>query len=387
MPSETTKAFATHPADRDRIASAARERAPGLFQIEAPATVLFHDYDRVAREVTLVFYKNVIGQEVEPRNLIPTSRLVAEQSDRLEGHKAVRRYLQGDVSSEYRLFLGAIELSQSIEPSQAKDQLRAARARMLEALPRYQEALKAFLEADQNRDRAEIVATRMAGGIRDDASGLKLSAAGHAAAKQAREELGAARNRATPRSRRGGTTNRRPHAVGLSAALRARNRRRRPATAATPPPHAAGSYSMREKRSVAPGRTSKICVSKWHLLGTLFNDLNNNKENTSLVTADQVGRLANHGPAARRTCQSGRRALPLRTWQRNDQHRHGFRCRRFLDRKNSPSFLAPRRAWLPSTTHSTTVCSATSSFSPSESRRPSASRCSPIPRRFLPHDR
>ncbi len=190
---EITKAFATHPANRDRIASAAREQAVGLFQIEAPATVLFHGYDRIAREVTMEFYKNVIGPEVEPKNLIPTARLVAEQAERLEGHKAMRRYLQGDVSSEYPVFLGPLDLSQPIEASQAEDGLRAARARMLEALPQYQEALKAFLEADQSRDKAVIVATRMAGGIRDEASGLKLSEAGHAAANQAQEERGAIR--------------------------------------------------------------------------------------------------------------------------------------------------------------------------------------------------
>ena len=280
---ETTKAFATHPANRDRIASAAREGAPGLFQIEAPATVLFHDYDRIAREVTLAFYKDVIGPEVEPRNLIPTARLIAEHADRLEGHKAVRRYLQGDVSTEYRLFLGRLDLSQSIEPSQAKERIRAARDRMLETLPRYQEALRAFLEADQNRDRAESVATRMAGGIRDDASGLKLSAAGHAAAKQAREELGAAR---TERLRE------------LDAAAQPIIDRMRSAFPLLSVPEIAAQVGDGGDRAAA--HCGKLLDArealrrawphienlrlKLALLGTLFTDLNNNKENTSLVT-------------------------------------------------------------------------------------------------------
>lgn len=280
---ETTKALATHPANRDRIASAARERAPGLFQIEAPATVLFQDYDRTAREVTLAFYKNVIGPEVEPKNLIPTARLAAEHADRVEGHKALRRYLQGDVSSEYRLFLGPLDLSQSIEPSQAKDQLRAARTRMLEALPRYQEALRAFLEADQNRDRAEVVATRMAGGIRDDASGLKLSAAGHAAAKQAQEALGAAR---AERRR------------DLDAAAQPIVDRMRSAFLLLSSPDVAAQVGDGGDRAAA--RCGKLLDArealqrawphienlrlKMALLGTLFNDLNNNKENVSLVT-------------------------------------------------------------------------------------------------------
>ncbi len=284
---ETTEAFATHPANRDRIASAARERAPGLFQLEAPATVLFHDYDRITRELTLAFYKDVIGPEVEPKNLIPTERLVAEQAGRLEGHKAVRRYLQGDVSTEYRLFFGALDLSQSIEPSQAKDQLRAARARMLEALPRYQEALKAFLEADQNRDKAEIVATRMAGGIRDDASGLKLSGAGHAAAKQAHEARNAAR---AERGR------------DLDAAAQPIVARMRSAFPLLSAPEIAAQVGAdagadSDRGAAHCGKLLDARESlhrawphienlrfKMALLGMLFNDLNNNQKNAGLVT-------------------------------------------------------------------------------------------------------
>jgi hypothetical protein len=280
---ETTKAFATHPADRDRIASAARQEAPGLFQIEAPATLLFHDFDHTAREVTLAFYKNVIGPEVEPRNLIPTDRLVAEQSDRLEGHKAVRRYLQGDVSSEYRLFLGALDLSQSIEPSLAKNELRAARARMLEALPRYREALAAFLEADQNRDKAEIVATRMAGGAPDEASGPKLSTAGHAAAKQAKEAASAAW---AERLRDLGTAaqpivDRMRSAFPLLCVpeIAAQVGDGGDRTAA----HCGKLLDAREALHRAWPHIESLRL-KVALLGTLFDDLSNNKENTSLVT-------------------------------------------------------------------------------------------------------
>jgi Zn-dependent protease with chaperone function len=279
---ETTKAFATHPADRDRIASAAREQSVGLFQIEGPATVLFQDYDRIASEVTMLFYKSAIGPEVEPKNLIPTARLVAEQAERLEGHKALRRYLQGDVSSEYRLFLGPLDLSKPIEASQAEDGLRTARARMLEALPRYQEALKAFLEADQNRDKAVIVATRMAGGIRDEASGLKLSEAGHAAAKQSREELGAIRAQ---------------RRQGLDAAAQPILDRMRSAFPLLTLPTIAEQVGEGDRAAQHCGKLLDARDSlrrawphienlrlKLALLSILFNDLNNNNDNAGLVT-------------------------------------------------------------------------------------------------------
>jgi Zn-dependent protease with chaperone function len=279
---ESTKAFATHPANRDRIASAAREQAPGLFQLEAPATVLFHDYDRIAREVTMVYYKDVIGVEVEPANLIPTARLVAEQAERLEGHKALRRYLQGDVSPEYRLFLGPLDLSQPVEPPQAEDRLRAARAQMLEALPRYQEALTAFLDADRDRCKAVIVATRMAGGIRDEASGLKLTDAGHKAAKQAQAELGVVQAQ---------------RCQDLDAAAQPIVDRMRSAFPLLTLPEIAAQVGVGDRAAERCGKLLAARESlhrawphienlrlKMTLLSVLFNDLGNNKDNVSLAT-------------------------------------------------------------------------------------------------------
>ena len=353
---ETTKAFATHPANRDRIASAARERAPGLFQIEAPATVLFHDYDRIAREVTLAFYKNVIGPEVEPKNLIPTARLVAEQADRLEGHKAA-----ATVSAGRRLQrVPPVPRGRSTSRNRSsrrkpKTNFCAARTRMLEALPRYQEALTAFLEADRESRQS---------GDRRDADGRgnpgrrerpEVERGGPCGGKAGKRGARCGPRRAAPGTRRGGTTDRRPHAVGVSAPVRARNRRagRRGVTA---PPHTAASYSIaRESLHRAWPHIENLRL-KMALLGTLFNDLSNNKENTSLVT--QIKSIASQIMVL-----LARHARPLWTprptptnmaAERSASARISFR--RFLDRRNSPSFSAPRRAWSPSTTHSTTGC-------------------------------
>src|SRR5262249_972913 len=47
--------FDTHPAHGERLASARREAAPGVFHLEGPATQLFKDFPRTSRAVTLDF--------------------------------------------------------------------------------------------------------------------------------------------------------------------------------------------------------------------------------------------------------------------------------------------------------------------------------------------
>src|SRR5690606_2954040 len=75
---QATGPFDTHPSNRDRIAAARALRAPGIFQIEAPATRLFPDHAALNREVTLRYYREVLGLPVGPDQLVPTRTLVAE---------------------------------------------------------------------------------------------------------------------------------------------------------------------------------------------------------------------------------------------------------------------------------------------------------------------
>jgi hypothetical protein len=123
----------------------------------------------------------------------------------------------------------------------------------------------------------------MAGGIRDDASGLKLNAEGHAAAKQAQEALRAARS-----ERR----------KDLDAAAQPIIDRMRLAFPLLSVPeiaaqvgdgsgdraaaHCGKLLDAREALHRAWPQIENLRL-KMALLGTLFNDLNNNQENQSLV--------------------------------------------------------------------------------------------------------
>src|SRR5262249_39090809 len=57
--------FDTHPAHGERLASVRREEAPGVFHLDGPAAQLFKDFPKMARAVTLDFYRQVIGKRVK----------------------------------------------------------------------------------------------------------------------------------------------------------------------------------------------------------------------------------------------------------------------------------------------------------------------------------
>jgi Zn-dependent protease with chaperone function len=68
-----TGLFDTHPAHGERLASARRENAPGVFHLDGPATGLFKDFPHLSRAVTLSFYRQVIGKRVKRDALAPAS--------------------------------------------------------------------------------------------------------------------------------------------------------------------------------------------------------------------------------------------------------------------------------------------------------------------------
>ena len=58
--------FATHPADKDRIAAAQRENAPGIFRLELPATLLFSDFEELAAAVSPKLYRRALAMTALP---------------------------------------------------------------------------------------------------------------------------------------------------------------------------------------------------------------------------------------------------------------------------------------------------------------------------------
>lgn len=109
---EKSSLFATHPTDRDRIASASREKTPGIFRFDQPAALLFRDFDDLCRQATLHYYQWNEGLEVSAQQLVSSAELEAEEELMAEGGRGISELFGDGLAPLRPLPLGTtIELS------------------------------------------------------------------------------------------------------------------------------------------------------------------------------------------------------------------------------------------------------------------------------------
>ncbi len=146
---EKTEWFMTHPSTPERIAAAQRENAPGVFHVDAPSTVLFHDFPGLCKMVTLHFYHEVIGPEVTPKNLVATETIVGEQRALDEAFETLNRYFQGKVLGTHELFLPKEKLYTPQNPKQTAKSLGHFRQRMVDHLMETVQKSRRYEVADE----------------------------------------------------------------------------------------------------------------------------------------------------------------------------------------------------------------------------------------------
>lgn len=145
----------THPCHKDRIANVRRENAPGVFHVERPATVLFSDFDALARNVTWDFYRGIFGTDFKPTDMHPTEDLLRRQQRDIAANKALGRYFQGAFSGLRPLGLPSGLEGDGRDAEALGASVAEARQRMLAALPQYKETFADFDKADTHLVEAE----------------------------------------------------------------------------------------------------------------------------------------------------------------------------------------------------------------------------------------
>jgi hypothetical protein len=153
--------FDTHPCDRDRVASAQREQAPGVFHDPRPATVLFADFDALAKAVTWDYYRGIFGPQLKTEELHPTEDLLRRQGREIAATKALRRFFQDGYSALRPLSLPGGLWGEDGVAEDLAAQVRAARQQMLDQKAAYDEAYKQFDQADTQRIEAEQAVAMM----------------------------------------------------------------------------------------------------------------------------------------------------------------------------------------------------------------------------------
>ena len=145
-----TELFDTHPCDRDRITSAWQEQAPGVYRGSLPASVLFTDYDTLARIVTWDYYFDIFGDKLKREQLHPVEQMV-ERSDReMAVSKSLDHFYLDAFSPLRPLLLPAYTITPTTDGDGTKRQLIQARNEQMSACLTYRQALKHFKTIDKN---------------------------------------------------------------------------------------------------------------------------------------------------------------------------------------------------------------------------------------------
>lgn len=147
----------THPSDKDRIASAEKENAPGIFLLEQPASLVFSDFDAVARVVTADYYRQIFGDELKLSDIHPVDELLARQNQQQGEKQALTRFFLGAFSALRPLRIPATEIREPADPQAALTALHQARSNMASQAKSYREALKSFDQADSTIVEAKQV--------------------------------------------------------------------------------------------------------------------------------------------------------------------------------------------------------------------------------------
>jgi Zn-dependent protease with chaperone function len=76
-----TRFWDTHPTERERIANIRRESPKGIFSLDEPATALFTNFEELAKNTTLRFYRGLYGPYVPKAMLVPRTQQTSEMRD------------------------------------------------------------------------------------------------------------------------------------------------------------------------------------------------------------------------------------------------------------------------------------------------------------------
>ena len=164
-----TGLFDTHPCDRDRIEKARELNAKPLFKLDTahpaireqikparkldesavfdyspPASLLFRNFEALAKRVSLDYYRGVLGKEVMPKNLVSVGTMVKSQDEELENSRALGRFCQGHFSVLRPLGFSDGHVQIPAAPKETLQTIKTARQLILTSNTQYGQELKAF---------------------------------------------------------------------------------------------------------------------------------------------------------------------------------------------------------------------------------------------------
>lgn len=144
--------FSTHPGDAARIANARKHAVEPIFACSGPATMLFANFKMIAHAVTLSFYRDVVGLEVDRENLVPAEGLVAERTQANDVGKAAVEYFAPGLIPQHPLLLQCETIGPPQDARKTALQVKAAKQKLEQAAPKIKSALELAFKAYRQLD-------------------------------------------------------------------------------------------------------------------------------------------------------------------------------------------------------------------------------------------
>ncbi len=183
-----TGVFDTHPADKDRIASALAENAPGIFHHAASAISLFADFSSLSKTATWDFYRGVFGDEFKLTDMHPVEQLLARQGEQIEAHKALSRYFQGAFSTMRPFELPSTWLDAPEKPRANMELIKKGRARLLATGGDYRKTCEKYHQVDSDLVEISQATALLKAKFKVRATDFKLALATRDDARLAKEK-------------------------------------------------------------------------------------------------------------------------------------------------------------------------------------------------------
>lgn len=124
---EKTETFDTHPSLSERIASARRTNARGTFHDGRPASCLFRDFDATSEYSTMLFYRQIFGNQLDLNLIHDVNDLVEKQKVANLAFESLNRVTQGSYSFRRPLVLGQQEFTDEIPRTMSTQELKRLR--------------------------------------------------------------------------------------------------------------------------------------------------------------------------------------------------------------------------------------------------------------------
>lgn len=184
----------THPADRDRVASVAKEQAEGVFHLDSPSTSLFCDFEALCKAATRSYYRQMLGSGTEMPKLVPVAAVEEGQAKIQAGNVALDKFFRGVLLETRALRLPNEAGRLAKNPNAALAELKQARQQMEEGQREARRVLRQRQQLAEQAVLAEQAAVLLDAGLKVSAREFNLPAANLEAAQQVAGETSSERN-------------------------------------------------------------------------------------------------------------------------------------------------------------------------------------------------